>query len=171
MVLGFQGRAQIVDIYGPLAESLLSQPKTKLFFATTDPDAAEWISRAIGKVEYLRYRVSKSQQSQGRDSESQQRDLVQESLVIDSKIMGLEPLEVYFKHGLYAVHLWIKYIELPSRQPAFVPRKRTSVRMMLEAGQAPQSSSASASSEQQLTPQFIIHAAATAIFRVRGNDG
>jgi Type IV secretion-system coupling protein DNA-binding domain len=153
MVLGFQGRAQIVDLYGSLAESLLSQPATKLFFKTSDPDASGWIERAIGKVEYLRYQVSESQHPQGHDTESQQRGLVRESLVMDAKIMGLDPLEVYFKHGLQAVHMWIKYIELPARQPAFVQRERTSVRMLLTASQALQSSSASSSSEQQLAPQ------------------
>jgi type IV secretory pathway TraG/TraD family ATPase VirD4 len=153
MVLGFQGKAQIVDLYGPLAEALLSQPRTKLFFTTSAPEAADWVSRSIGAVEYLRHRTSQSQQPQGRNTESQQRDLVREALVMDSKIMGLEPLEVYFKHGLYAVHMWLKYIELPVRQPAFVPRKRASVRTMLEAGQTLQTSPASTSSEQQLAPQ------------------
>jgi hypothetical protein len=153
MVLGFQGKAQIVDLYGPLAEALLSQPRTKLFFTTSAPEAADWVSRSIGAVEYLRHRASQSQQPHGRDTESQQRDIVREPLVMDARIMGLEPLEVYFKHGLYAVHMWLKYIELPVRQPAFVPRKRTSVRMMLETGQTSQPSPASSTSEQQLAPQ------------------
>ncbi len=153
MLLGFQGRAQIVDLYGPLAEALLSQPATKLFFRTSDPDAADWISRAIGAVEYLRPRVSRSRQLHGQGTESEQGEIVREPLVIGSRIMGLEPLEAYFKHGLYAVHLWIKYIELSSRQPAFIPRSRISVRKMLEAGQAPQSFPASTSAEQHLAPE------------------
>ena len=155
MVLGFQGRSQIVDLYGPLAEALLSQPATKLFFKTEDPDAADWISRAIGEAEYLRYRVSRSQgqYAQGRDSESEQRDIVREPLVLGSEITGLEPLEAYVKHGKYVVHLWTKYIELPARQPAFVQRERTSVRMLLKASQTLQSSPASSPSEQQLVLQ------------------
>lgn len=153
MVLGLQGRAQIVDLYGPLAEALLSQPAVKLFYKTSDPDAADWVSRAIGPVEYLRYRASRSQHPQGQDSESQQRDLVVESLIMTSEIMGLEPLEVYFRHGNYVVHLWTKYIEVPVRQSKFMPRKRTSARERLEDGQAPQPSSTPAASTLQLEQQ------------------
>jgi len=54
IVLGFQGKAQLEVIYGHLAEVMLSQPATKMFFKTTEPNAAEWVSRAIGKVEIER---------------------------------------------------------------------------------------------------------------------
>jgi hypothetical protein len=152
MVLGFQGRAQIIDLYGPLTEALLSQPATKLFFKSSDPDAAGWVSRAIGAVEYLRNRLSRSRQPGGQDSDSQQREIVREPLVMDSRIMGLEPLEVYLKHGIYAVHFWLKYIELPSRHPAFIQRKRVSVRIASEVDQASRSLPASTPTGQQLTP-------------------
>ena len=152
MVLGFQGRAQVVDLYGPLAETLLSQPATKLFFRTSDPDAADWISRAIAKAEYLRHRVSQSQQAQGRDSESQQRDIVRELLIMDAEIMGLEPLECYIKHGKYTVHLHIEYVAPEEHHPAYVPRKRVSVRLRLEDGEERPPSSVSASSAHPLAP-------------------
>jgi type IV secretory pathway TraG/TraD family ATPase VirD4 len=51
LVLGFQGRAQLQDIYGKLAEVMLSQPATKIFLKTGEPEAAKWISDAIGHVE------------------------------------------------------------------------------------------------------------------------
>jgi type IV secretory pathway TraG/TraD family ATPase VirD4 len=54
LVLGFQGKAQLEVIYGHLAEVMLSQPATKIFLRTTEPNAAEWVSRAIGKVEIER---------------------------------------------------------------------------------------------------------------------
>ena len=54
LVLGFQGKAQLEVIYGHLAEVMLSQPATKIFLKTTEPNAAEWVSRAIGKVEIER---------------------------------------------------------------------------------------------------------------------
>ena len=54
IVLGFQGKAQLEVIYGHLAEVMLSQPATKIFLKTTEPNAAEWVSRAIGKVEIER---------------------------------------------------------------------------------------------------------------------
>jgi Type IV secretion-system coupling protein DNA-binding domain len=132
LVIGFQGRAQMVDLYGPLAETMLSQASTKLFFATSDPDAAYWISRAIGEVEYLRHRISQSQGQKGGDSESQQREIVPEPLVRYSVIMGLEPLECYLKHGQYAVHFHTAYIDAKENHPAFLQRKRVSVREKMQ---------------------------------------
>ena len=38
-------------LYGHIAEVMLSQPATKIFLKTSEPNAAEWISRAIGEVE------------------------------------------------------------------------------------------------------------------------
>ena len=54
LVLGFQAKTQLEVIYGHLAEVMLSQPATKIFLRTTEPNAAEWVSRAIGKVEIER---------------------------------------------------------------------------------------------------------------------
>ncbi len=43
MVLGFQGKAQLETLYGHMAEVMLSQPATKIFLKTSEPNAAEWI--------------------------------------------------------------------------------------------------------------------------------
>ena len=51
MILGFQGKAQIETLYGTISEALLSQPATKIYLKTSEPNAAEWISKAIGEVE------------------------------------------------------------------------------------------------------------------------
>ena len=50
VVLGFQGRSQLEKRYGQDAEAMLSQPATKLFFKTTEPRAAKWISDSIGEI-------------------------------------------------------------------------------------------------------------------------
>ena len=39
---------------------MLSQPATKLFFKTTEPRAAKWISDAIGEIEVERLKESRS---------------------------------------------------------------------------------------------------------------
>jgi type IV secretory pathway TraG/TraD family ATPase VirD4 len=49
VVLGFQGRSQLEKRYGQDAEAMLSQPATKIFFKTSAPRAAKWISEAIGR--------------------------------------------------------------------------------------------------------------------------
>jgi type IV secretory pathway TraG/TraD family ATPase VirD4 len=46
MVLGFQGKAQVEALYGHVAEAMLSQPATKIFLKTSEPNASEWISKA-----------------------------------------------------------------------------------------------------------------------------
>jgi len=45
LVLGLQGRSQLENLYGSQAEVMLSQPMTKVFMRTSEPDAAHWISR------------------------------------------------------------------------------------------------------------------------------
>jgi len=46
-------------IYGHLAEVMLSQPATKIFLKTTEPNASEWVSRAIGRVEVERVKETR----------------------------------------------------------------------------------------------------------------
>ena len=54
VVMGFQGRSQLEKRYGQDAETMLSQPATKIFFKTSEPRAAKWISEAIGEIEVER---------------------------------------------------------------------------------------------------------------------
>jgi type IV secretory pathway TraG/TraD family ATPase VirD4 len=49
LVLGFQGRSQLAKRYGLDAEAMRSQPATKIFLRTTEPDAAKWISQTAGR--------------------------------------------------------------------------------------------------------------------------
>ena len=60
VVLGFQGRSQLEKRYGPDAEAMLSQPATKVFFKTSEPRAAKWVSEAIGEIEVERLKESRS---------------------------------------------------------------------------------------------------------------
>jgi type IV secretory pathway TraG/TraD family ATPase VirD4 len=122
MVLGLQGKAQLDALYGCVSESMISQTATKLFFKTSEPDAAEWVSRSIGKVEYLRYQESRTDGAQ-HESAGTQRTIVPEPLVLDSDITGLEPLECYIRHGRYAVQMDMRYLDLPQREEPFQPRE------------------------------------------------
>src|SRR5262249_20261745 len=56
VVLGFQGKAQLEYLYGHLAEVMLSQPATSVWLTTKEPNAGEWVSKSIGKVEIERLR-------------------------------------------------------------------------------------------------------------------
>ncbi len=86
IVLGFQGKAQLEVIYGHLAEVMLSQPATKIFLKTTEPNAAEWVSRAIGKVEIERMKETHFDGSRSFRNFSLDRQT--EPLVLDSEISG-----------------------------------------------------------------------------------
>ena len=58
LVIGFQGRAQLETRYDQEAEAMLSQPATKVFLRTSEPRAAEWISKALGEIEFERLQES-----------------------------------------------------------------------------------------------------------------
>jgi type IV secretory pathway TraG/TraD family ATPase VirD4 len=125
MVLGFQGKAQLETLYGHIAEVMLSQPATKIFLKTSEPNAAEWISRAIGEMEVERFRETRTHGEfpRSRNSESEQRDIYKEALVMASEISGLDALHGYLKYGNLVVRMRFPYLELPNRQPAFIERR------------------------------------------------
>jgi hypothetical protein len=125
MILGFQGKAQIETLYGTISEALLSQPATKIYLKTSEPMAAEWISKAIGEIEIERYRETRThgQFPQSRNSESEQRDVSREPLVMASQISGLDPLHGYLKHGNLVVEMKLPYMELEGHHEKFIERK------------------------------------------------
>ena len=120
IVLGFQGKAQLEVIYGHLAEVMLSQPATKIFLKTTEPNAAEWVSRAIGKVEIERMKETHFDGS--RSGRNFSLDRQTEPLVLDSEISGLENLHAYLKHGNYVARFSFPVLEVPASKPKFIER-------------------------------------------------
>lgn len=123
MVLGFQGKAQVEALYGHVAEAMLSQPATKIFLKTSEPHAAEWISKAIGEVEVERFRESRTKGLFPRGRESEQLDITREPLVMASEVGGLDPLHGYLKHGNLVVQMRFPYMELPNQSEKFIERK------------------------------------------------
>jgi hypothetical protein len=125
IVLGFQGKAQIEVLYGHITEALLSQPMTKIFLKTSEPNAGEWISKAIGEIKIERYRETRTygQFPQSQSTASQQYDISREPLVMASEISGLEPLHGYLKHGNYVVPLQVPYINLENHHEKFIERR------------------------------------------------
>jgi type IV secretory pathway TraG/TraD family ATPase VirD4 len=123
IVLGFQGRSQLEVRYGHEAESILSQPATKIFLRTSEPRAAKWISDTIGEVEIERLRESRTTHPQRRKANSYNLDRQVEPLVMPSEITGLESLHGYLKTGNLVVPMSFPYIQLPEKQPKFIERK------------------------------------------------
>ena len=120
IVLGFQGKAQLEVIYGHLAEVMLSQPATKIFLKTTEPNAAEWVSRAIGKIEIERMKETHFDGSRAGRNFSLDRQT--EPLVLDSEISGLENLHAYLKHGNYVSRFSFSVLDIPATKPKFIER-------------------------------------------------
>ena len=138
VVLGFQGRSQLEELYGRKAEAMLSQPATKIFLRTDEANSAKWISQTIGEVEIERLRESRTEghfPHKGRNSRNYQLDRQTEPLVMPSEIAGLPDLHGYLKSGNLVVPMSFPYIELPQKQPSFLARENTA--RVIEIGKRP----------------------------------
>ena len=98
IVLGFQGRSQLEKRYGQDAEAMLSQPATKIFFKTSEPRAAKWISETLGEIEVERLKESRTPKLFGA-KKTFAMEIATKPLVMASEIAGLEPLNGYIKLG------------------------------------------------------------------------
>ncbi len=120
LVLGFQGKAQLEVLYGTLAETILSQPATKVYMKTAEPKAAKWISEAIGEIEIERVKETKFDGSRSGKNFTLDRQI--ESLVLSSEITGLSDRHAYLKLGNTVARFAFDYIDLPTRTQDFMPR-------------------------------------------------
>jgi hypothetical protein len=119
--MGFQGRSQLEKRYGQDAETMLSQPATKIFFKTSEPRAAKWISEAIGEIEVERLKESRSM-GLLRSKKSFTMEIATKPLVMPSEIAGLEPLHGYIKQGNLVVPAQFPYLKSKAKQQGFIER-------------------------------------------------
>ena len=77
------------------------------------------------EIERFRETRTHGQFPRGRNSESEQRDIQKEALVMASEISGLDPLHGYLKYGNLVVRMRFPYIELANVQERFVERRVT----------------------------------------------
>jgi hypothetical protein len=122
VVLGFQGRSQLEKRYGQDAEAMLSQPATKVFFKTSEPRAAKWISDAIGEIEVERLKESRSMGLIG-SKRSYAMEIATKPLIMASEISGLEPLRGFIKQENRVVPVRFQLAKKRGRQPEFIARK------------------------------------------------
>jgi Type IV secretion-system coupling protein DNA-binding domain len=122
VVLGFQGRSQLQNLYEHQSEVMLSQPMTKIFLRTSEPDAAEWVSRSIGAIEALRQEESRTIKFGGQNSKTSHWQRRTEPLVMSSTIAALQNLTGYLKSRDLVVPMSFGYVAMEQRQPAFVAR-------------------------------------------------
>jgi hypothetical protein len=122
MVLGFQGRAQMETRYGHDAETMVSQPATKIFLHASDAKPAKWASDTIGDVEIERMKQSRQDGWAQSASTSYGLERHVEPLVMPSEISGLASLRGYIKVGNLVSRLQFPHVERPKRQPKLIPR-------------------------------------------------
>jgi type IV secretory pathway TraG/TraD family ATPase VirD4 len=107
---------------------MLSQPATKIFFKTSEPRAAKWISEAIGEVEVERLKESRSMDLMSmRSSKSYAMEIAVKPLVMASEISGLGPLRAFIKQENRVVPVWFRLTEKHNKQPEFIERKRLAI--------------------------------------------
>lgn len=127
LVLGFQGKAQLEVIYGPIAQVMLSSPATKVFMKTAEPEAAKWISEAIGDVEIERLKETKFDGNRSGKNFTLDRQV--ERLVMGSEITGLNDRHAYMKLGNSVTRFAFDYLDLPTPMTGFIPRSSADVAM------------------------------------------
>jgi hypothetical protein len=99
---------------------MLSQPATRIFLKTGEPEAAQWVSRAIGNVEVER--VKETRYHGGGMGQNFTVDRQIEPLVLDSEISGMEPMRAYLKHGNYVARFGFHPVRIPDDKPKFIER-------------------------------------------------
>lgn len=91
---------------------MLSQPATKIFLKTTEPKAAEWVSKAIGNIEIERMRETHVHGT--REGKTFTIDRQTEPLVMDSEISGLADKHAFLKLGNNVARFAFTYCDMPS---------------------------------------------------------
>jgi type IV secretory pathway TraG/TraD family ATPase VirD4 len=123
VVLGFQGKAQLEYLYGHLAEVMLSQPATSVWLTTKEPNAGEWVSKFIGKVEIERLRETHFDGTRSGHNFTIERQV--EPLVLESEISGLPDLHAFMKYQNYVTYFSFPYFDMPEVAKPFELRERT----------------------------------------------
>jgi hypothetical protein len=101
---------------------MLSQPATKIFFKTSEPRAAKWISEAIGEIEVERLKESRNL-GLLRSKKSYAMEIAIKPLVMASEISGLESLRGFIKQENRVVPVWFQLTTKRNQQPEFIERK------------------------------------------------
>lgn len=122
-MLGFQGKAQVEYLYGHLAEVMLSQPATSVWLTTKEPNAGEWVSKFIGKVEIERLRETHFDGTRAGRNFTMDRQV--EPLVLESEISGLPDLHAFMKYQNYVTYFSFPYFDMPEIAKPFELRERS----------------------------------------------
>jgi hypothetical protein len=122
LILGFQGKDQMDEVYGPrVSSAMLSQPATKIFLRTTENVGSEWISKMIGKIEIERVKETHSGGTNAHKTYTVDRQI--DAMVMESEISGLEDKIAYMKLGNRVVRFNFPYVSPPKKTEPFIQRR------------------------------------------------
>jgi hypothetical protein len=119
IVLGVQNRAQLEQRYEHEAETIMSQPATKIILRLSDPRSAEWASKLIGDQETEDQRESRSKGRGERKSAST--DIHMRPAVMPAEIQNLPDCEGILKVPGLAVRLRFPYVKGKALEEGFMP--------------------------------------------------
>jgi hypothetical protein len=107
--------------YGREAEAMLSQPRTKIFLRTSEPRAAEWISKCIGDVEIEHLREGRTSGEFGfHQSKNASVDNRIQTAILASEISNLENLNGYFQTPGFTLRFKFPYMPPAKTEPSFI---------------------------------------------------
>jgi type IV secretory pathway TraG/TraD family ATPase VirD4 len=150
LILGFQGKDQMDEVYGPrVSSAMLSQPATKIFLRTTENVGSEWISKMIGKIEIERVKETHSGGTNAHKTFTVDRQI--DAMVMESEISGLEDKIAYMKLGNRVVRFNFPYVSPPKRTEAFIQR-RVKADELATVERTPQPAHAEESNEESVEP-------------------
>jgi hypothetical protein len=113
------------ELYGrEAAETIMGMPATTIFFRTTEPQAADWVSRSLGDHEIAREKISYSLVTglHHRKTRNYTIEVKAERAVTASQIEGLPDLTGYIKVEESITHFHLPIMLRIPRVPAFEPR-------------------------------------------------
>lgn len=123
LVLGFQSQADVEDIYGKAAMSMLSQPATKMFFRTSEPETSEWVADTLAKVEFERVTARREEGIVTRGDAHYDLPREQEHVVMQATIQNLPNLSAFLKCEGMVVPLALAYLDRPAIAEGFIERE------------------------------------------------
>lgn len=151
VVLGFQGKAQLEYLYGHLAEVMLSQPATSVWLTTKEPNAGEWVSKFIGKVEIERLRETHFDGTRAGHNFTIERQV--EPLVLESEISGLADLHAFMKYQNFVTYFAFPYFDMPQIAKPIELRERPDDKLPYDPKTVRSSSLATAPAELKQEPE------------------
>lgn len=101
---------------------MLSQPATSVWLTTKEPNAGEWVSKFIGKVEIERLRETHFDGTRSGRNFALDRQV--EPLVLESEISGLADLHAYMKYQNCVTRFSFPYFNMPEITEGFERRDR-----------------------------------------------